>query len=132
MALPLLAAVLPVIGDIVRRVIPDPDQAKRLEADLTRELIASGDALAKAQASIIVAEAGGASWLQRNWRPLLMLCFVAILANNYIVAPYARALGADLPTLDLPDGAWALLNIGVGGYIAGRSAEKIMTGRKET
>ena len=129
MALPVLAAVLPVIGDVLRRLIPDADEARRIEADLTRELITTHQATLDAAQAVIVAEAQGASWLQRNWRPLLMLCFVAILANNFIVAPYARAFGADLPTLDLPDGAWALLNIGVGGYIAGRSAEKIMAGR---
>lgn len=81
---------------------------------------------------MIVAEAQGESWLQRNWRPLLMLCFVLILFNNYVAAPYARALGLALPTLDLPQGAWALLNIGVGGYIAGRSAEKILGQRDRT
>ena len=27
--------------------------------------------------------------------------------------------------LDLPGGLWALLNVGVGGYAAGRSGEKI-------
>lgn len=126
MALPVLTAVLPLIGQVVTRLFPDPDEAKRIEADITRELItAHQGALAAAQA-VIVAEAQGDSWLQRNWRPLLMLCFVLILFNNYVAAPYARALGLDLPTLDLPEGAWALLNIGVGGYIAGRSAEKIL------
>ncbi len=126
MALPVLTAVLPLIGQVVTRLFPDPDEAKRIEADITRELItAHQGALAAAQA-VIVAEAQGDSWLQRNWRPLLMLCFVLILFNNYVAAPYARALGLELPTLDLPQGAWALLNIGVGGYIAGRSAEKIL------
>jgi hypothetical protein len=28
--------------------------------------------------------------------------------------------------LELPNGLWALLNVGVGGYVAGRSGEKIM------
>lgn len=126
MALPVLTAVLPLIGQVITRLFPDPDEAKRIEADITRELItAHQGALAAAQA-VIVAEAQGESWLQRNWRPLLMLCFVLILFNNYVAAPYARALGLELPTLDLPQGAWALLNIGVGGYIAGRSAEKIL------
>jgi hypothetical protein len=28
--------------------------------------------------------------------------------------------------LELPGGLWALLNVGVGGYAVGRSAEKIL------
>ena len=75
---------------------------------------------------IIVAEATGQSWLQRNWRPILMLSFVAIIVNNYILFPYAGLLDYRIQVLDLPDGAWTLLQIGVGGYIVGRSGEKIV------
>jgi hypothetical protein len=130
MALPVLTAVLPIISQVVARLFPDPDEARRVEADLTRELITAQASALDAAQRTIVAEAQGESWLQRNWRPLLMLCFTLIVFNNYVGAPYARAFGLDLPTLELPDGAWALLNIGVGGYIAGRTAEKVMGARQ--
>lgn len=55
-----------------------------------------------------------------------MLVIILIIANNYVVAPY---IGLFLPEreliLELPGGLWALLNVGVGGYVGGRSAEKI-------
>ena len=78
------------------------------------------------QASIVRAEVGSESMLARNWRPITMLMFVAIIANNYIVAPYVAAFGGHVPTLDIPNGMWALLNVGIGGYIASRGAEKIV------
>lgn len=81
--------------------------------------------MAEQQAKIIQAEAQGASWLQRNWRPLLMCSFILILVNNYVLLPYAAALGAPIQPLELPTGAWALLTTGVGGYIGGRTLEKI-------
>jgi hypothetical protein len=31
------------------------------------------------------------------------------------------------PRLEVPEGMWTLLTIGIGGYIAGRSAEKVVT-----
>ena len=40
------------------------------------------------QSAVIIAEAQGESWLQRNWRPSLMVVFGFIIANNYIIAPY--------------------------------------------
>jgi len=79
-----------------------------------------------AQRDIIVAEAKGESWLQRNWRPLSMMVFVIIIANNFIFVPYAKSFGLDIPMLDIPDGMWTLLTVGIGGYIGGRTVEKVL------
>ena len=53
-----------------------------------------------------------------------MLVFVFIIANNYIIAPYAKALFDVELILELPPQMWDLLKIGLGGYVVGRSAEK--------
>jgi hypothetical protein len=79
-----------------------------------------------AQRDIIVAEAKGESWLQRNWRPLSMMVFVTIIANNFIFVPYAKSFGMDVPMLAIPDGMWTLLTVGIGGYIGGRTVEKVL------
>jgi len=76
------------------------------------------------QKDIIIAEATGESGLQRNWRPILMLTIVAIVANNYLLYPYLRLFFDAAPLLDLPDKLWSLMQIGVGGYVVGRSTEK--------
>ena len=76
------------------------------------------------QASTIVAEAKSGSWITSAWRPITMLVFVFIIANNYIIAPYLLAFGYTVPTLDIPPDMWSLLQLGIGGYIMGRSAEK--------
>jgi hypothetical protein len=40
--------------------------------------------LLKAKASIIMAEAQGQSWIQRNWRPITMLTFlVLVVADSF-------------------------------------------------
>ena len=56
-----------------------------------------------------------------------MLIFVAIIANNYIIAPYIQVLFGKQFTvfLPIPPDMWGLLKLGIGGYILGRSAEKI-------
>lgn len=72
----------------------------------------------------IVAEARSGSWLAQNWRPITMLTFVVIIANNYILSPYVQAFGGPAVHLDLPPDMWALLKLGIGGYVAGRSVEK--------
>ena len=84
------------------------NEALALALALERERLA-------AQAAIVSAEAGGASWLQRNWRPITMLSFLGLVV--------ADAFG--MLAFRLADQAWLLLQIGLGGYVVGRSVEKI-------
>lgn len=81
--------------------------------------------ITEARSNVIMAESQGQSWLQRNWRPLLMLVIIVIVANNYILYPYLSIFTDKVRVLDLPDRLWTLMEIGVGGYILGRTVEKI-------
>lgn len=121
----LLGAIVPVIGKIIGEVVTDKDEANRLQAEITKQLLANSEALVKAQAEIISAEAKSEHWLAAVWRPITMLVFVSIIANNYVLAPYAAAFGFLIPTLDIPEGMWGLLQLGIGGYIASRGVEKV-------
>jgi hypothetical protein len=125
-----LLALIPAIGQILNKIIPDPNERTRIQAELAKEMLNAEGEFYKAAGSIITAEAKGESWMQRNWRPVTMLTFVFIIANNYILVPYIQFMsglfGANLlvPTLDIPEGLWGLLQIGIGGYIASRGVEK--------
>ena len=100
-------------------------QFQELQSQLQSKLVDAEVELAQAQADVIKTEATGASWLQRNWRPLLMLTFTAIIFNNYILVPYIGIFTTAVRVLEFPSGFWGLLTVGVGGYIAGRTFEKI-------
>jgi hypothetical protein len=75
--------------------------------------------LQRMRTDIIIAEAKG-NWLQRSWRPILMLSFGFIIIYNKFAAPL---FGWPIPILE--GEFWTLLQIGIGGYVVGRSAEKI-------
>ena len=75
--------------------------------------------LQQMQTDIILAEAKG-NWLQRSWRPILMLSFGFIVIYVKFLAPI---FGFTIPILEIE--FWELLKIGIGGYVVGRSAEKI-------
>lgn len=79
----------------------------------------------EAQQAVIVAEAQGKSWIQRNWRPVLMMVIIVIVANNYVLFPYLSLFTDKVAMLDLPEELFTLLSVGVGGYVVGRSGEKI-------
>jgi hypothetical protein len=91
----------------------------KLENDITLRLIEAEQTVVREQAKVLVAEAQGESWLQRNWRPVTMMTFVFIVAWNHVVAPLTG-----VGHLPIPDPMWNLLQLGIGGYIIGRSVEK--------
>lgn len=134
-------AAIPVIGSVVEKIlgvvdqaVEDKDAANKLKAEIQTKLMSLDysalETEMKARAEIITAEARGESWMQRNWRPILMLTIVAIVANNYLVFPYVDLFGFKAPLLELPEKLWTLMEIGVGGYILGRSGEKIVKSYK--
>jgi len=86
----------------------------------------------ESKAKIIAAEASSEHWITSAWRPITMLTFVAIIANNYILYPYLSLFWSEAPSLDLPDQMWDLLQIGLGGYILSRGAEKVTREMKKS
>lgn len=120
----LINRIIEPISSLISEYIPDADKAAELEAQIRLSLLSHEAALVNASRDIIVAEAQGESWLQRSWRPLIMLMFGAILCNNYILAPYVEAFSGTAVVLEIPDGMWGLLTVGLGGYVVGRTVEK--------
>ena len=114
--LPLL---FPILEKTLDRVLPDTVEKTKVRAELQSALLANAAELERTAASVIMAEAKGESWLQRNWRPMLMVLFGIIIANNFLIVPLAGT-----PTAEIPPDMWDLLKLGLGGYVLGRSAEK--------
>lgn len=120
----MINAILGGVDGILDKFIGDKDKKRELNAALSSHIIQHSSDIAKAQASIILAEATGKSWMQRNARPSLMFMFIGILFNNYIFRPYAVAFGLDVPQLDMSPSFWGLFTVCIGGYITSRGYEK--------
>ena len=129
-----LTALIPMLGpvlELVERIVPDPKDRLELEARLADYAQESEARIVEARAQVVSAEAQG-SWLQRAWRPIFMFVCMGLLGWHAIALPIlAVSLGVSLNEMIgltlVPDGLWTLLTIGMGGYIAGRSGEKIAT-----
>jgi hypothetical protein len=113
------------ITTLIERLIPDKEKSDEAKAEMMNIMIQAQAKEMDAKSKVIVAEATGESWLQRNWRPMTMVIFLIIIFNNFIIVPYLKALGLDIPALPIPPDMWTLLWIGIGGYIGSRGAEKV-------
>ena len=112
-----------VAGSVADRIFPDPEhELKRIELQqaLQAAVLERTSEIERAAAEVVKAEAQGQSWLQRTWRPVTMLVFVALIV--------ARWLGWSAPNLGEAEvmKLWDIVEIGLGGYVIGRSAEKIL------
>lgn len=118
-------AIIPAVTSIIDKIIPDPKQ--KAEAQLKLIELSQHGQLKELEAAmnVVVAEAKSEHKITSTWRPITMLTFVAIIANNFILYPYLSLFWVDAPVLEIPDQMWNLLSIGLGGYVVGRTGEKI-------
>jgi hypothetical protein len=116
-----------IIGDVhtsTEEEIRARAELLKVEREFHKAVLTAEASIVQEQSKIIQAETNSQSWLARNWRPLLMLVCILIVANNYLIMPLFGT-----PPTELPDRLWDLMTLGVTGYVLGRSAEKIVSSR---
>ena len=92
------------------------------EAEFRIEMAKISETIVGHQASIIKAEAASKHWLAATWRPILMLSFGFVILYS-VIAPTLGAAPIDLE--GIPDRFWSLMTVGIGGYVGGRTIEKV-------
>ena len=123
----MLGAVAPlakVLFNTIEKAVPDKDLQEKLKAQLQTQLLQSHTQELQAAAKIVEAEAK-AGWFASSWRPLLMYVLIFILVWNYVIGPVIKIFMGAVITFELPGDVWSLLQIGLGGYVLGRSAESV-------
>jgi len=123
-----ISAVASAVQSIVERVVPDPTAQIQAKAQLAQMYLNGDLQTLTSQAGVITAEANSSNKLTSSWRPMLMYLFMVIIAFNYIISPIVSYFDPTLPiALPIPPDMWSLIKLGVGGYVMGRSVEKITT-----
>src|SRR3990167_4794604 len=118
--IPILASIG---GQVAKNLFPDPAQElerEKVKNEVAIAVMQQAQAIEQAAADIVKTEAASSHWLAANWRPLTMLVFVALIV--------ARWFGWAAPNLAEAEylALWDIVQLGLGGYVIGRSAEKII------
>jgi hypothetical protein len=115
----LFGSVVKPISDLASEFITDKDKLAEFNLKAFEIGTQSGDKLVEAQRDIIVAETQSESWFTANWRPVTMLAFVGLVIAHWLgfTAPGI----SEEQVMSLLD----IVKIGLGGYVVGRSAEKV-------
>ena len=85
----ILTALVPALGTLVDRLIPDRAAAERAKADMEAALVKAANDAALSQVEVNKIEAGHGSVFVAGWRPAIGWVCAAALAWAFIVAPIA-------------------------------------------
>lgn len=107
------------VDAIIKRFIPDPLAAAQASLAAQAAIREADYKDASLAASTIVAEASSGNWLAAAWRPITMLVFVSLIAARWF------GLAAEGMTEAEYLEVYGLIKVGLGGYVAGRSIEKV-------
>lgn len=115
----IVTGVTSLFNNYIDKGVEDKDKANELKAQFaaaSQSLISERLQTAR---DIILGEAKGDSWLQRCWRPVTMLSFVGMIAVYWM--GWADTNLTDDIVMELLE----IIKIGLGGYVVGRSVEKV-------
>lgn len=112
-------------GHIIDKLVVNDQEKLNAKKALTEVVMNNLSHLATAHKEVLKTELSGTK-LQRNWRPIVMLSFAFIIVYHYFLQPLL-AFWWPVPMIQLPTQFWGLLELGLGGYVIGRSVEKVAT-----
>ncbi len=115
MSFTVLDTLLTSVGGVINNLVCNSKDKEKIKSELTTVILNHYDQVYTLQKEIIMNESQG-NWLQRSWRPLVMLAFAMVVILGVFI---------DIPLLKDSSPFWSLLELGMGGYVIGRSAEKI-------
>ncbi len=110
------------VSKILDETITTKEEKLLAQKKITEVIENAKKDITQIKADVVKSELTG-NWLQRSWRPILMLMFGFIIIYEYFLSKIFH-----LPSANLPPDFWDLLNLGIGGYVIGRSVEKVATG----
>ena len=124
----LLGSLLPILGGIIDKVIPDRAAADRAKLEMQAKLLDAATTGALAQIEVNKTEAGHQSVFVAGWRPAIGWICAAALAYSYMIVPLVgfslTLAGKPVPRWPVLDGNLWELMFGMLGLGALRSYDK--------
>lgn len=118
------------VAKILEAYVSDLTLRRKLAAEIEAQTLGYFTRTVELGAEVVLAETNSEHWLSRSWRPLLMLMLMGFLLLVGFVLPLADLVAGHRVAFEprwqaLPEGFWQFLTVGAGGYIGGRSLEKV-------
>lgn len=117
-----ITAASSLVNGVINRIWPDPTEEEKNQLEQVKVALDAAMQSLQGQFAVIIAEAQGGGMLQRNWRPITMLVFLTLIVAHFFGFESATFTASDSEHL------FSLVELGLGGYVIGRSVEKALPG----
>lgn len=107
------------LGSAIDGIATSEEEKLKAKNELTTIVMDHLVSFQQTVSTVLLAEMNG-NWLQRSWRPIIMLAFGFIIIYRYFISPVFG-----FTAIEMPERFWDLLEFGMGGYVIGRSVEKV-------
>lgn len=128
-----ITAILNILAPVLNRVLPDPVEQAKVQAELTKALVDNQSVIWQTSAQVMVADAQQDDKFTKRARPFLVYWSAGYVTLITVLAPFGIG-GAIMSALkDVPSDLWMLMTVGVGAFGASRGFEKglSMIGKKK-
>lgn len=105
-------------GKLVDNITTTDEEKQTLKNELAKIINDGFTTTANVVRDVTIADQTG-NWLQRSWRPILLLLFGFVLLVNYTIFPMINR-----PAIDFPTEFWTFLEIIVPTAVVARSFDK--------
>ncbi|NKD55987.1 MULTISPECIES: 3TM-type holin [unclassified Haematospirillum] len=126
---PVVTALLPILGGLLDRIIPNSAEAAKIKIDMERQLIEAAEQAARSHNEVNKIEAASGSSFRGGWRPFIGWVCGCALAFQFFVGPLffwaASAFGLALPPLPQLDSMLMELIFTMLGVASLRTVEKM-------
>lgn len=106
------------VGKLIDNVSTSDEEKLKFKSAITELITNTYRDISDAIQQVVLADANG-NWLQRSWRPILLLAFGFVLLVNYTVFPMIGK-----PPVDFPVEFWTFLEIVMPTAVVARSFDK--------
>ena len=115
-----VGALIKGVDGILGRFKASPEEKAEAHAELIDRVMTYEETRLSEAAATIRAEAQSGSFLAANWRPIAMLTMLALVVMHWLGVTDHNV--SETEALELME----IIKLGLGGYVIGRSAEKIV------
>lgn len=126
-----VTALIPILSDVLSKVIKDPKEVAKVQAEMTTKLLEQEAAVMNAMTEVMKADTASENKLVSSARPivvywaLFMITLITFLGIFGLATPAVAALSG------VPEAFWTLLTVGIGAFSITRGLEKSVKGWKK-
>lgn len=120
----IIASLVPILNDVLKKVIKDPAELQKAQNEMTNKLLEQEASITKAMTDVMTGDSASTNKLVSSARPIVVYWSLFMITLLTILGVCGVADGAISALGGVPDPFWTFLTVGIGAFSVTRGMEK--------